>query len=155
MKMNAALVVVIALTVLPPASVLAQDVTGEWKGRMEPTNLSAEIDLELQRAGAAWKAEMTYRAGPDGGSLPVEELRVDDDGVFVRTKLEGADMSLMLTLEGELLLGSVRVTENGSLLVEGPAGLARASDESAKTRLLAWLNEQGDSIDDQRRDAVI
>ena len=152
---KAVLAVMIALTVVPRASALAQDVTGGWTGRIEPTNHSAEIDLDLQRAGAAWNAEMTYRAGPDGGALPVEELRVDDDGVFVRTKLEGADMSLVLTLEDELLLGSVRVTENGSLLVEGPAGLARASDASGQMRLLEWLNEQGESIDAGRRDGVI
>ena len=152
---KAALVVVIAVTVIPRSSALAQDVTGQWKGRMEPTNLSAEIELELQRAGTAWNAEMAYRAGPDGGSLPVEELRVDGDSVFVRTQLEGADMSLTLALEDELLLGSVRVTENGSLLVEGPTALARASDASAQSRLLDWLNAQGESIDAGRRDAVI
>jgi hypothetical protein len=152
---KAVLVAGIALTILPGAPLLAQDVTGQWKGRIEPTNLSAEIELELQRAGAGWEAQMTYRAGPDGGSLPVEELRVDDDGVFVRTKLEGADVNLMLTLEDELLLGSVQVTENGSLLVEGPAGLARVSDAGGQTRLLSWLNAQGESIDAGRRDAVI
>ena len=151
---KAALVVVIAVTVIPRSSALAQDVTGQWKGRMEPTNLSAEIELNLQRAGTAWNAEMAYRAGPDGGSLPVEELRVDDDSVFVRTQLEGADMSLTLALEDELLLGSVRVTENGSLLVEGPTALARASDASAQSRLLDWLNAQGESIDAGRRDAA-
>jgi hypothetical protein len=152
---KAALVVVIVVTVIPRTSALAQDVTGQWKGRMEPTNLSAEIELDLQRAGTAWNAEMAYRAGPDGGSLPVEELRVDGDSVFVRTQLEGADMSLTLALEDELLLGSVRVTENGSLLVEGPTALARASDASAQSRLLDWLNAQGESIDAGRRDAVI
>ena len=152
---KAALVLVIAMTLIPRVSVHAQDVTGRWKGRMEPTNLSAEIELELQRAGGAWNAEMTYRAGPDGGSLPVEELRVDDDGVFVRTTLEGADMSLALTLEDQLLLGSIRVTENGSLLVEGPAALARATDADGQTRLLDWLSAQGESIDAQRRDAVV
>jgi hypothetical protein len=145
----------IAMTVIPRASVLAQDVTGRWKGRMEPTNLSAEIELALERAGGAWKAEMAYRAGPDGGPLPVEELRVDDDGVFVRTKLEGADVGFALTLEDELLLGSIRVTENGSLLVEGPAALARVADTSGQTRLLDWLGAQGESIDAERRDAVI
>ena len=62
------LVLMIALTVIPHSSLLAQDVTGRWKGRIEPTNHSAEIELELQRAGAAWTAELTYRAGPDGSS---------------------------------------------------------------------------------------
>ena len=149
------LVVMIALTVIPHTSLLAQDATGRWKGRIEPTNHSAEIELELQRAGAVWTATLTYRAGPDGGPLPIEELRVDDDSVFVRTKLEGADMSLELAIEDDLMLGSVRVTENGSLLVEGPAGLARASDASGQMRLLDWLNEQGESIDAERRDAAI
>jgi hypothetical protein len=152
---KAALFWVIAMTFVPRIPVLAQDVTGRWKGRIEPTNLSAEIELELQRAGAAWNAELTYRAGPDGGSLPVEDLRVDDDGVFVRTKLEGADLSLVLTLEDELLLGSVRVTENGSLLVEGPAALALDSDTGGQTRLPGWLSGQGEAIDVRRRDAVI
>lgn len=41
----------IALTVIPRTSALAQDVTGRWKGRIEPTNHSAEIELELQRQG--------------------------------------------------------------------------------------------------------
>ena len=149
------LVVMIALTVIPHTSLLAQDATGRWKGRIEPTNHSAEIELELQRAGAVWTATLTYRAGPDGGPLPIEELRVDDDSVFVRTTLEGADMSLELAIEDDLMLGSVRVTENGSLLVEGPAGLARASDASGQMRLLDWLNEQGESIDAERRDAAI
>ena len=152
---KAALFLVIAMMFVPRSSVLAQDLTGQWKGRIEPTNLSAEIELELQRSDAAWGAAMIFRAGPDGGSLPVEELRVVGDSVIVRTRLEGADVSLMLTLEDGLLLGSVRVTENGSLLVEGPAGLARASDADGQTRLLGWLNEQGESIDARRRDTVI
>ena len=152
---NAALVVMLAATVMPGASALAQDVTGRWEGRMEPTNLSAEIQLELERADGAWDAEMAYTAGPDGGPLPVEELRVDEDSVFVGTKLEGADVSFTLTLEDELLLGSIRVMENGSLLVEGPVALARASDTNGQARLLDWLNAQGESIDPQRRDVVI
>ena len=152
---KAVLVAMIALMLIPRTSVLAQDLTGRWKGRMEPTNLSAEIELELQRTVAGWKAEMTYRAGPNGGLLPVEELRVDDDGVFVRTRIEGAEVSIELALEEDLMLGSVRVTENGSLLVEGPVGLARASDASGQTRLLAWLNEQGEAIDAERREAAI
>jgi hypothetical protein len=152
---RAALFLTIALTLVPRTSVLAQDLTGQWKGRIEPTNLSAELELELRRADAAWRAEMTFQAGPEGGPLPVEELRVDGDSVFVRTKIEGADVSLTLALEDELLRGSVQVTENGTLLAEGPAALARASDASGQTRLLGWLNEQGESIDAQRRTAVI
>ena len=152
---SAVLVVAIASTAFPLTPALSQDVSGLWKGRMEPTNLSAEIELELQRADAAWTAEMTFRAGPDGGSLPVEDLRVDDDSVFVSTKLEGADMNLVFSLEDDLLLGSVRVTENGRLLVEGPAGLARAADSSGQMHVLDWLNEQGESIDAERRDVVI
>ena len=37
----------------PRTSVLAQDLTGRWKGGMEPTNLSAEIELEIQRHRSA------------------------------------------------------------------------------------------------------
>ena len=133
----------------------AQDVAGRWNGRMEPTKLSAEIDLDLQRAGSSWKAGMTFRAGPDGGSLPIEELRVDGDTVLVRTKLEGADVSLEFTLQDDLMLGSVRVMENGRALAEGPAGLARASDGSGGMRLIRWLDAQGASIDAARRKAVI
>ncbi len=133
----------------------AQDVAGHWTGRMEPAKLSAEIDLDLQHAGASWKAEMTFRAGPDGGSLPVEELRVDSGTVVVRTKMEGADVSFDLTLERGLLLGSVRLTEKGRVLAEGPAGLARASDASARMRLMRWLDARGASIEAGRRDAVI
>ena len=152
---TAVLVGVMVLTVVSRTAVSAQDVAGRWTGRMEPTNLSAEIDLDLQRAGAAWKAEMTFRAGPNGGSLPIEELRIDDDGVLVRTKIEGADVSFVLALADKLLLGSVRVTENGRLLVDGPAGLARGSDSSGQARLLGWLDEHGASIDAGRRDAAI
>jgi len=137
------------------ASARAQDVTGRWSGRMEPSNLSAEIELQLQRHGVSWKAEMTFRAGPDGGSLPIEELRVSDESVFVRTKIEGADVSLALTHEDELLLGFVRLTENGRVFAEGFAGLARLSDASGKNRLVAWLDAQGTPIDAARRDAVI
>lgn len=133
----------------------AQDVAGRWSGRIEPTNLSAEIELDLKRAGASWKAEITFRAGPDGGSLPIVELRVDGAGVLVRTKIEGADVSLELTLEDDLMLGSVRVTENGRVLAEGPAGLARASDASGKMRLIRWLDARGALIDALRRGTVI
>ena len=65
---KAAFFLVIAMTLVPRTSSLAQDVAGRWAGRMEPTNLSAEIELELRRASGGWNAEMTYRAGPDGGS---------------------------------------------------------------------------------------
>lgn len=145
----------IALMVVPLAPVHAQDISGRWKGRMEPTNHSAEIELDLQRAGPSWKAELTFRAGPDGGALPIEELRVDGDGILVRTKLEGADVSLELTLDDDLLLGSVRVMENGRVFAEGPAGLARASDVSGQSQLMAWLDARGASIDAPRRTAAI
>jgi hypothetical protein len=137
------------------APVHAQDIAGRWSGRMEPTNLSAAIELDLQRTDASWAAEMTFRAGPDSSALPIAELRVDGDSILVRTTLEGAAVSLELTLEGDLLLGSVRVTENGRVLAEGPAGLARASDESGETRLMGWLDAHGASIDASRRIAVI
>lgn len=122
---------------------------------MEPTNLSAEIELYLQHDGTSWKAEMTFHAGPNGGSLPIDEMRVTDDSVLVRTKIEGAGVRFALTRDGDLLLGLVRVTENGRVLAEGPAGLARASDTTGMTRLVAWLDAQGTPIDAARRDAVI
>jgi hypothetical protein len=133
----------------------AQDVAGRWSGRMEPTRLSAEIELDLQHADGPWKAAMTFRAGPDGGSLPIEDLRVSGDSVFLRTKIEGADVDLVLAREDDLLLGSVRVTENGHLLAEGPVGLARASDASGKERLTRWLDAQGAPVDASQRAAVI
>jgi hypothetical protein len=122
---------------------------------MEPTNLSAEIDLDFQRAGTSWKAQMRFRAGPDGGTLPIEELHVMGDSVHVRTRIEGADVSLALALEDHLLLGLVRVTENGRVLAEGPAGLARESDTSGKDGLTRWLNAQGSPIAPVQRTAVI
>ena len=145
----------IALAVLSPARAHTQEVAGRWKGRMEPTNHSAEIDLDLERAGASWKAALAFRAGADSSSLPIEELHVDADGVRIRTKLEGADVSLEFTLDGDLLLGAVRVMENGRVLTEGPAGLARTSHPSGQARLLAWLDARGASIDAPRRDAAI
>lgn len=129
--------------------------TGRWKGRMEPTNLSAEIELDLRHVGASWKAEMTFRAGPDGGPLPIEEVRVEGDSVLVRTTIEGAGVSFELTRAGDLLLGSVRVTERGRTLAEGPTGLALASDSSGQQRLLRWLGAQGASIGAEQRAAVI
>lgn len=120
---------------------------------MEPTNLSAEITLNLQLIDASWKAEMTFRAGGDGGPLPIEELHVSDDSVLVRTKIEGADVRFAFAREGDLLLGSVRVTEKGRLLAEGPAGLSR--DASGMTGLMAWLDAQGTAIDAARRTALI
>jgi len=135
--------------------VAAQDLSGRWNGRMEPTNLSAEIRLDLERVQTSWKAEMTFRAGPDSSSLPIDMLRVDSDSVLIRTKLEGADVNFAFAADDDLLLGSVRVTEQGRLLVEGPAGLARASDATGKERLTRWLDAHGDSIDAARRDTVI
>jgi hypothetical protein len=64
-------------------------------------------------------------------------------------------VSLELTRAGDLLLGSVHVTEKGRLLAEGPAGLARASDAPGQERLLRWLGEQGASIGAEQRAAVI
>jgi len=122
---------------------------------MEPTNLSAEIELDLQHVGASWKAEMTFRAGPDGGPLPIEETSVEGDSVLVRTTLEGADVSLELTRAGDLLLGSVHIIERGRALAEGPVGLARASDAIGQERLLRWLGGQGASIGPEQRAAVI
>ena len=133
----------------------AQDLAGRWSGRMEPKNLSAEIEIDLERTGLSWSAGMTFRAGPDGGALAVEELRVEGDGVFVRTQIEGADVSLRLALDDTLLLGSVRVTEGDRVLAEGPVGLARASDAKGKERLMLWLDGQGSPIDTAQRDSVI
>src|SRR6185436_2831258 len=133
----------------------AQDLAGRWSGRMEPKNLSAEIELDLERRGTSWSAGLTFHAGPDGGALPVEELRVDGDAVLVRTRIEGADVTLQLALDEALLLGSVRVTESDRVLAEGPVGLARASDAKAKEQLTRWLDAQGSPIDGARRSLVI
>lgn len=152
---TALLVVPIALTVVTGSALRAQEVAGRWKGRMEPTNLSAEIELELQRAGGSWKAALLFRAGPDGGSLPVEDLRVDGDSVFVRTKIEGADVNFELMLADDLMLGSVRVTENARILAEGPVGLARATDTNGQMRVTRWLDARGAAIDAVRRNATI
>ncbi len=140
---------------LASAPVRAEDVAGHWIGRMEPTRLSAEIELEFRRADGPWTAEMTFRAGADGGPLPIEELRVAGDSVFVRTKIEGADVGLALAREDDLLLGSVRVTENGRLLAEGPVGLARALATDARERLASWLDSQVALVDAAQRGAVI
>jgi len=155
MKLTASALVCTLLAVVLATPVTAQDITGRWSGRMEPTNLSAEIELDLERVNTSWKAGMSFRAGPDGGSLPIEELRIGGDSVLVRTKIEGADVSLEITCEDELLIGSVRVTENGHVLAEGPVGLARTSDASGKVRLMGWLDARGASIDGLRRGAVI
>lgn len=132
-----------------------QDNAGHWKGRMEPTNLSAELELDLQRVDASWRVELTFRSGPDGGTLPIKEVNVDNDSVSVHTEIEGADVRLTLGRFEDLLLGSVRVTERGRVLAEGPAGLARASDASGQDRLLRWLGAQGASIDAKQRASVI
>ena len=145
----------VLLALLPATPTTAQDIAGRWNGRMEPTNLSAEIRINFQRAQTSWKAEMTFRAGPDSSSLPIEEVRVEADSVFIRTKIEGADVRFQLAHEDDLLLGSVSVTEQGHLLAEGPVGLARATDAKGAERLTRWLDAQGDSIDPARRDAVI
>lgn len=146
---------VAAVTLAPPALGAAEDLAGSWKGRMEPTNLSAVIEMDLQRAGDSWKAAMAYRAGPDGGALPIEAVRVVGDSVLVHTKLEGADVSLELARAGDLLLGAVRVTEKGRVLADGPAGLARASDAAGQERLLRWLGGKSALIDAPGRAAVI
>src|SRR5678815_330138 len=57
---RALLVGAIALTVVTGSSLRAQSAAGQWKGRMEPTNLSAEIELALRRAGADWKAVLLF-----------------------------------------------------------------------------------------------
>ena len=141
--------------IIPSAWGSTQDLAGRWTGRMEPNNLSAAVELDLQHAGEAWNVAITFRAGPDGGSLPTEALRVEGDSVLIHTKIEGADVSLELARSDDLLLGSVHVTEKGRVLAEGPAGLARASDESGQQRLRRWLGGQGASIDAPRRAAVI
>ena len=144
--------VAILVSVIPAR---ADTLAGRWIGRMEPTNLSAEIKLDLERVDSSWKGQMTFRAGAEGGPLPIEALRVTDDSVLVRTKIEGAGVSLELVHENNLLTGVVRLTENGRLFAEGPAGLARASDANGKNQLVAWLDAQGTSIDAARRNAVI
>ena len=133
----------------------AQDIAGHWNGRMEPTNLSAEIQLNLERVQTSWKAEMLFHAGPDSSSLPIAALRVESDSVLIGTNIEGADVQFALAHDNDLLLGSVRVTEQGRVLAEGPVGLARASDTTGHERVMRWLDARGDSIDASRRDAVI
>lgn len=147
------LALLIIIAAAAPAN--AKDLADRWEGRMEPTNLSAEIGLDLQRSGTAWKAQVSFRAGADGGILPVEELRVTDDSVNVRTKIEGADVIWALRLEDDLLLGLARATENGRVLAEGPAGLARGSDHAGQERLTRWLSAQGAQVAPARRAEVI
>ncbi len=153
MAIGTPLLVSVLLVLATP--VTAQDLAGRWNGRMEPTNLSAELHLDLQRVQTAWKAELTFRAGPDSSALPIEALRVDEDSVLISTKIEGADVRFELKHDDDLLLGSVHVTEQGRVLAEGPVGLVRASDVNGAKRLMAWLDAQGTPIDAARRDAVI
>jgi hypothetical protein len=122
---------------------------------MEPTNLSAEVELDLERHATSWKGVLAYRSGPDGGPLPIEDLSVEGDAVLVHTRIEGAEVRIQLALEAPLLLGSVRVTEGERVLAEGPVGLARAEDMGARESLTRWLDAQGESIDAARRGAVI
>lgn len=145
----------VALIVSATARPAAQDVAGRWTGRMEPTNLSAEIDLDLRRAGTAWTGALVFRAGANGGTLPMDELRVDGDRVRVRTKIEGAEVNLDVALADGLMLGSVRVTENGRVLAEGPAGVARVGDANGRTRLTDWLDAHAAGLDARTRDAII
>jgi len=154
---SSAITVALAAAVLLPGLALAsaQDLAGRWSGRMEPQNHSAEIELDLERTEGSWNAVLTFRAGPDGGPLPVEELRVEGDAVFIRTRIEGAEVRLDLALDDTLLLGSVRVTEGDRVLAEGPAGLARAAEANAKERLTRWLDAQGPALDAARRTSVI
>lgn len=137
------------------APTLPQELPGSWKGRMEPAGMSAELELDLKSAAQAWSATLRFRAGPDGGELPVGELRVGAASVFVRTTLEGADVQLELALEDDLLLGTVRASEGERVLAEGPAGLARSTDAAAQARLARWLDAQADPIDPARRRAVV
>jgi len=156
MKLLRTPIVVVAIALaIPCAAALSEEVSGHWKGRMEPGNHSAEIELDLQRAGSSWQAELLFRAGSEEASLPIEALHVDTDSVLVVTRIEGAEVTLELMLEDGLLLGSVRVMEDGRVHSEGPAGLARAEVASAQTRLLAWLDARGASIDPAVRDAAI
>ncbi len=143
------------LAALVPVSTLAQDLSGSWKGRMEPQGLSAELQLDLKSSAQAWTSTLLFRAGPDGGPLPIGELRVGAEDVLVQTTIEGADVRLSLLLEDELLLGTVRATEGTRVLAEGPVGLARAADAGAQSRLTRWLDAQGDALEPARRRAVI
>ena len=76
MKPHVRLMALTLLAMVLATPVCAQDIAGRWNGRMEPTNLSAEIRLNLERVKTSWKAEMMFRAGPDSSSLPIETLRV-------------------------------------------------------------------------------
>ncbi len=153
--MGAMTIYTLLVIVLLFTPAFAQDLVGRWSGRMEPKNLSAEIELDLQREGASWKAALTFRSGPDGSQLTIEELRVEGDSVILRTKIEGADMQFELAFENDLLFGSVRLSEGGQVLVEGPAGLARASDAEAMKHLMSLLDAQGTLIEPERRGKVI
>jgi hypothetical protein len=148
-------VLALLVLMLVTAGARAEDLVGHWSGRIEPTNLSAQIDLDLRHTGAAWEASLNFRAGPDGGPLPIDQLQVDDGDVVIRTRIEDADVTLTLTLEDALLLGTVRVTESGRVLAEGPAGLARTTSTGASHQLLRWLSAGGESLDPQRRAATI
>jgi hypothetical protein len=137
------------------APAVAQDLAGSWSGRMEPENLSALLELELRHGGAGWEASLSFRAGPDGGPLPVAELRAGAEGLFLRTAIEGAEVRLELALDEGLLLGSVRVTEGERVLAAGPAGLARAHDAAGQARLGRWLDAQAEPLAPELRSAVI
>jgi hypothetical protein len=150
------------MTNLAPIAVLVlavpaatQDLAGSWKGRMEPQGHSAELQLDLRREAGAWSGALTFRAGPDGGELPIQELRVDGAGVLLRTTIEGADVRFELALEERILLGTALAREGERVLCEGPAGLARASDAEAQARLTRWLDARGEAVSPERRDAVI
>ena len=48
------LVSILLAVILSFSSPHALELTGRWIGRIEPTNLSAEIELDLQRPGDSW-----------------------------------------------------------------------------------------------------
>ena len=133
----------------------ASGLAGQWQGRMEPTNLSAGLELSLSQGAAGWTAELVFRAGDQHSVLPVGELIMEADKLELSTTIEGAEVLLDLQLEDNLLLGTVQVTEQERLLAAGPVGLARSGDEDGQRAVAQWIAAQGTPIDDAARSRVI
>ncbi len=130
----------------------AQDLAGDWTGRMEPENLSAEITMHFERAGEGWSASMQMTAGPQRLTLEVKDVCWSADSLSFAARIEGAQVRFEGHFDDGLLVGTLRAIEDGRTLVEGPWGLAREKD---LPHLLEWLDTLAVPIDEAtQRDVV-
>lgn len=131
------------------------DPSGAWGGRLETPELSARIELRLEREGTLWTGELSAFA-PRELCAPALDLVVDDGALRFHASIAEAEVAFEGRFAEGFASGEIVVREGGAVFARGHFALARASaGEGGHALVEEWLASRAAAVDPRERDQVL